>query len=382
MPPQTTRPGCAASSSARPRSGAATSPSTGCTSSSTTRPSAPCCARTRSGRSTSGSSGSSTACEPPRGRASPRLAGPRLVISLGSVRVSGHSRPDAKVTPCPDVPLAPAAVAAAAARRPRRLRRRLRRRTPPERGLGLRDIEGDVGQRPEGRPGTARSTVDKAARPRRWSPGDGEEVEDGDQVAHAPLDRQRLHPGEGARAPTRTKKPELITGRRPDLSPVFRDGARRPDHRLPRRGRRARRGGLRRERQPDARRSATRTRSSSSSTWSASVLDGPRATEKDAPQLDARDRREGRRAHQPRLHRHARARRAELQIASRSSRATAPRSRRARRRGQLPRPGLRRQEAVRRELQPRRAGPFHDRRRRGRQGLGQGAGRRARSAAG
>ncbi len=40
-----------------PRSAAATSPSTGCTSSSTTRPSAPCCARTRSGRTTSGWSG-------------------------------------------------------------------------------------------------------------------------------------------------------------------------------------------------------------------------------------------------------------------------------------------------------------------------------------
>ena len=50
-------PSCAASSSAPHRPPAATSPSTGCTSSSTTRPSAPCCARTRSARSTSGSSG-------------------------------------------------------------------------------------------------------------------------------------------------------------------------------------------------------------------------------------------------------------------------------------------------------------------------------------
>ena len=41
----------------RPGRRAATSPSTGCTSSSTTRPSAPCCARTRSGRSTSGWTG-------------------------------------------------------------------------------------------------------------------------------------------------------------------------------------------------------------------------------------------------------------------------------------------------------------------------------------
>ena len=48
---------CAASSSVPRRKPAATSPSTGCTSSSTIRPSAPCCARTRSGRSTSGSSG-------------------------------------------------------------------------------------------------------------------------------------------------------------------------------------------------------------------------------------------------------------------------------------------------------------------------------------
>ena len=46
-----------------PRSAAGTSPSTGCTSSSTTRPSAPCCARTRSAPWTSGSSGSSRACE-------------------------------------------------------------------------------------------------------------------------------------------------------------------------------------------------------------------------------------------------------------------------------------------------------------------------------
>ena len=48
---------CAATSSPPPRPRAATSPSTGCTSSSTTRRSAPCCARTRSGRSTSGWSG-------------------------------------------------------------------------------------------------------------------------------------------------------------------------------------------------------------------------------------------------------------------------------------------------------------------------------------
>src|SRR6266540_1655362 len=45
-------PGYAASSSATPRSAGATSPSTGCTSSSTTRRSEPCCARTRSGRTT------------------------------------------------------------------------------------------------------------------------------------------------------------------------------------------------------------------------------------------------------------------------------------------------------------------------------------------
>ena len=50
-------PGCAASSSATPRRSGATSPSTGCTSSSTTRPSAPYCARTRSGPTTSGSTG-------------------------------------------------------------------------------------------------------------------------------------------------------------------------------------------------------------------------------------------------------------------------------------------------------------------------------------
>ncbi len=56
VPPQTTRARLRASSSARPRSGGATSPSTGCTSSSTTRPSAPSCARTRSVRTTSGCS--------------------------------------------------------------------------------------------------------------------------------------------------------------------------------------------------------------------------------------------------------------------------------------------------------------------------------------
>ena len=53
---RTPGPGCAASSSAGPRSAAATSPSTGCTSSSTTRRSGRCCARTRSGPTTSGSS--------------------------------------------------------------------------------------------------------------------------------------------------------------------------------------------------------------------------------------------------------------------------------------------------------------------------------------
>ncbi len=56
VPPQNTRPGSGGSSSAGRRSGGATSPSTGCTSSSTTRLSARCCARTRSGRTTSGCS--------------------------------------------------------------------------------------------------------------------------------------------------------------------------------------------------------------------------------------------------------------------------------------------------------------------------------------
>ena len=51
--PRPPGPSCAATSSPPPRPPGATSPSTGCTSSSTTRPSAPCCARTRSGRSTS-----------------------------------------------------------------------------------------------------------------------------------------------------------------------------------------------------------------------------------------------------------------------------------------------------------------------------------------
>src|SRR5580704_3356448 len=56
-------PSCAASSSARRRRSGVTSPSTGCTSSSMTRRSAPCCARTRSVRSTNGSTGSSRACK-------------------------------------------------------------------------------------------------------------------------------------------------------------------------------------------------------------------------------------------------------------------------------------------------------------------------------
>ncbi len=55
-------PGCAANSSAPRRRRAATSLSTGFTSNSTTRRSAPCYARTRSARSTSGSNGSSPAC--------------------------------------------------------------------------------------------------------------------------------------------------------------------------------------------------------------------------------------------------------------------------------------------------------------------------------
>ena len=55
--PRPPAPSCAVSSSAPHRKPAATSPWTGSTSSSTTRPSAPCCARTRSARSTSGSSG-------------------------------------------------------------------------------------------------------------------------------------------------------------------------------------------------------------------------------------------------------------------------------------------------------------------------------------
>ena len=59
-------PAARASSSGGPRSVDATSPSTGCTSSSTTRRSAPCCARTPSGRTTSGCTSSSRACSPPR----------------------------------------------------------------------------------------------------------------------------------------------------------------------------------------------------------------------------------------------------------------------------------------------------------------------------
>ena len=62
-------PSCAATSSSGPRSGAATSPSTGCTSSSTTRPSAPSCARTRTAASTSGSRSSSPRCDAGRLRA-------------------------------------------------------------------------------------------------------------------------------------------------------------------------------------------------------------------------------------------------------------------------------------------------------------------------
>ena len=54
------------------------------------------------------------------------------------------------------------------------------------------------------------------------------------------------------------------------------------------------------------------------------------------------------------------------------------RSRRARRRGPLPRPGLRRQEALRRELQQARPTSFAHRRRQGHRGLGQGARRRHR----
>ena len=59
VPPQTTR-ARLRGEFIKPRAGqaAATSPSTGCTSSSTTRPSAPCCARTPSAPSTSGSTSS------------------------------------------------------------------------------------------------------------------------------------------------------------------------------------------------------------------------------------------------------------------------------------------------------------------------------------
>jgi proteasome accessory factor A len=55
--PRPPGPSSGATSSPPPRPPGATSPSTGCTSSSTTRPSAPCCARTRSARSTSGWTG-------------------------------------------------------------------------------------------------------------------------------------------------------------------------------------------------------------------------------------------------------------------------------------------------------------------------------------
>src|SRR5215213_8883771 len=62
-PPRPPGPGSGASSSARPRSAAATTPSTGSTSSSTTRPSGPCCARTRSAPTTTGSTSSSRRCD-------------------------------------------------------------------------------------------------------------------------------------------------------------------------------------------------------------------------------------------------------------------------------------------------------------------------------
>ena len=81
------------------------------------------------------------------------------------------------------------------------------------------------------------------------------------------------------------------------------------------------------------------------------VLDEPQGTAKDAARLDAQARREGRRAHRPRLHRHARSPTASCGSPPLIKGDGADGRRRARRSGQLPRPGLRRQEAVRRELQ-------------------------------
>ena len=124
------------------------------------------------------------------------------------------------------------------------------------------------------------------------------------------------------------KKPELITVD-DQVSKVFRDGDGGPDHRL------ARRWSRRRPRRPSAR-PATRAGDRQQGHRRHRRRPGQRRPRR-APghrqgraRLDARDRREGRRAHRLRLQGHARAGRRGCG-SRRSSRATAPRSRRARR---------------------------------------------------
>ena len=215
--------------------------------------------------------------------------------------------------------------------------------------FGAVTIAGDVGEAPEGRPGDGQieGRQIEAEDPRRGRRR--RELKDGDQVAHPDLDRQRLHPGEGLQHLRRRTPPELLTVD-DAAEPGLRQGARGPDRRLPGRGHRLRRGGLRRERQPPARASATRTPccvvvdlisvagarrarrdEQEAPSWAPELVDGKdgdptgldfTGTPKPDDKLRADRPDRGRRA---------------------------PRSRRARPiTVELPRPGLRRQEAVRR----------------------------------
>ena len=195
--------------------------------------------------------------------------------------------------------------------------------------------------------------------------------------ARPPLDRQRLHPGEGLQHLRRRRRPSCSPSTRSTLSPLFLEAHRGPDRRLPRRRGRVRRGGVRRAGQPPARHRqqghrrrrhrpaqlgrstapegeptkapvlGARSSSRRTACPPASTSPGPRRPSDAAPQSptliegDGRDGREG------------------------------PDHRR-----QLPRPGLRaaRSRSTRASAGP--AGRVPDRRRRRRPGLGQDPGRR------
>ena len=152
-----------------------------------------------------------------------------------------------------------------------------------------------------GRPGRGR----RDSRPRRWSPrATATKVEDGDQVLAHLWIGNGFTQEEASHTYDEDAKPRAAHGRATTSSPAFNDGARGPDDRLPGRGRGAGRGRVRRDRQRPARHRqrghGARRRRPRRAACSTSRRAPRRTPRTGCP----RDRREGRRARRPRLHRH------------------------------------------------------------------------------